>query len=174
MSEAIELEVDDKVVRVSNPDRVYFPARGETKLDLVEYYLAVGDGIVNALRERPCMLHRFPKGLAEFIRWRDDTCRTPYCDAPIRHTDHVMPHVRGGVTSAVNGQGLCEACNYAKEAEGWQVSASVDDHGQHTTDFVTPTGARHQSKAPPLPGRLIVEVSEIETHIAIEIATHAA
>lgn len=116
----------------------------------------------------------FPKGLAEFIRWRDDTCRTPYCDAPIRHTDHVMPHVRGGVTSAVNGQGLCEACNYAKEAEGWQVSASVDDHGQHTTDFVTPTGARHQSKAPPLPGRLIVEVSEIETHIAIEIATHAA
>ena len=62
-SKAIELEVDDKVVRVSNPDRVYFPARGETKLDLVEYYLAVGDGIVNALRERPCMLHRFPTGV---------------------------------------------------------------------------------------------------------------
>jgi len=63
MSAAIELEVDDRVVRVSNPDRVYFPARGETKLDLVEYYLAVGDGIVNALRERPCMLHRFPTGV---------------------------------------------------------------------------------------------------------------
>src|SRR6201999_906630 len=52
-------------VRVSNPDRVYFPETGATKLDLVEYYLAVGPGIVNALRERPCMLHRFPKGLAE-------------------------------------------------------------------------------------------------------------
>ena len=52
-SPATEIEVDDKVVRVSNPDRVYFPARGETKLDLVEYYLSVGDGIVNALRERP-------------------------------------------------------------------------------------------------------------------------
>jgi len=64
MSEAIEIEVDDKVVRVSNPDRVYFPDYGWTKLDLVEYYLAVGDGIVNALYERPCMLHRFPKGLA--------------------------------------------------------------------------------------------------------------
>jgi len=63
MSEAIEIEVDDKVVRVSNPDRVYFPDYGWTKLDLVEYYLAVGDGIVNALYERPCMLHRFPKGL---------------------------------------------------------------------------------------------------------------
>jgi len=60
---AVELEIDDRVVRISNPDRVYFPARGETKLDLVEYYLSVGDGIVNALRERPCMLHRFPTGV---------------------------------------------------------------------------------------------------------------
>jgi DNA ligase D len=63
-SPAVEIEVDDKVVRVTNPDRVYFPERGWTKLDLVEYYLAVGEGIVNALYERPCMLHRFPKGLA--------------------------------------------------------------------------------------------------------------
>jgi DNA ligase D len=63
-SPAVELEIDDKVVRISNPDRVYFPARGETKLDLARYYLAVGDGIVNALRERPCMLHRFPEGVS--------------------------------------------------------------------------------------------------------------
>ncbi len=68
-SPAVEIEVDNRVVRVSNPDRVYFPPTesgqsGATKLDLVEYYLAVGDGIVNALYERPCMLHRFPQGLA--------------------------------------------------------------------------------------------------------------
>ncbi len=63
-SPAIEVEVDDRVVRVSNPDRIYFPASGATKRDLVDYYLAVGPGIVNALWERPCMLHRFPKGLA--------------------------------------------------------------------------------------------------------------
>jgi DNA ligase D len=62
-SPAVEIEIDDRVVRVSNPDRVYFPARGETKLDLVEYYLAVAPGIVNALFERPCMLHRFPTGV---------------------------------------------------------------------------------------------------------------
>jgi DNA ligase D len=61
---AIEVEVGGRTVRVSNPDRVYFPATGATKLDLVQYYLAVGPGIVNALRERPCMMHRFPKGLA--------------------------------------------------------------------------------------------------------------
>ena len=48
---------------VSNPDRMYFPEVGVTKLDLVNYYLSVGDGIVNALRERPCMLHRFPTGV---------------------------------------------------------------------------------------------------------------
>jgi DNA ligase D len=60
----VEIEVDDRVVKVTNPDRVYFPEIGATKLDLVEYYLAVGPGIVNALYERPCMLHRFPTGLA--------------------------------------------------------------------------------------------------------------
>ncbi|WP_219151501.1 non-homologous end-joining DNA ligase [Amycolatopsis sp. TNS106] len=63
-SSAVEIEVGDRTVRVSSPDRVYFPARGETKLDLVRYYLAVGDGIVRALRERPCMLHRFPSGVS--------------------------------------------------------------------------------------------------------------
>ncbi|MFD5177390.1 non-homologous end-joining DNA ligase [Nocardia sp. NPDC058379] len=60
---AVELPVGEHTVRVSNPDRVYFPELGATKLDLVRYYLSVGDGIVNALRDRPCMLHRFPKGL---------------------------------------------------------------------------------------------------------------
>ena len=61
---ATEIEVGGRIVRISNPDRVYFPATGATKLDLVEYYLAVGPGIVNALRERPCMMHRFPTGLS--------------------------------------------------------------------------------------------------------------
>jgi DNA ligase D len=63
-SPAIELEVGDRTVRISNPDRVYFPATGATKLDLANYYISVGDGIVRALRERPTMLHRFPDGLA--------------------------------------------------------------------------------------------------------------
>ena len=62
-SPAVEVQVGERAVRVSNPDRIYFPDIGATKLDLVEYYLAVGPGIVDALRQRPCMLHRFPKGL---------------------------------------------------------------------------------------------------------------
>jgi DNA ligase D len=60
---AVELEAGGRTVRISSPDRVYFSARGETKLDLALYYLSVGDGIVRALRERPCMLHRFPSGV---------------------------------------------------------------------------------------------------------------
>ncbi len=64
-AEALEVTVGERTVRISNPGRVYFPARGETKLDLVNYYLGVGDGIVRALRDRPCMLHRFPKGVGE-------------------------------------------------------------------------------------------------------------
>ena len=64
MAGDVELEIGNRSVRISNPDRVYFPARGETKLDLVRYYLSVGDGIVRALYERPCMMHRFPSGVA--------------------------------------------------------------------------------------------------------------
>ncbi|TSD98038.1 ATP-dependent DNA ligase [Skermania sp. ID1734] len=63
-SPAVELRVGERTVRLTNPDRVYFPELGATKLDLANYYISVGDGIVRALRERPCMLHRFPSGLS--------------------------------------------------------------------------------------------------------------
>jgi DNA ligase D len=63
-AQAIELSVGDRTVRISSPDRVYFPAGGVTKLDLARYYLSVGDGIVRALCERPCMMHRFPEGVS--------------------------------------------------------------------------------------------------------------
>jgi DNA ligase D len=61
---AVDLSVGDRTVRISNPDRVYFPSRRATKLDVARYYLSVGDGIVRALRDRPCMLHRFPEGVS--------------------------------------------------------------------------------------------------------------
>ena len=58
----VELEVGERIVKVTNPDKVFFRARGETKLDLVKYYLSVGDGIVRALYERPTQLKRHPDG----------------------------------------------------------------------------------------------------------------
>jgi len=57
-----EVEVDGRKVRISNPDKVFFPARGETKLDLVRYYLSVGAGALRGVRERPTVLKRYPNG----------------------------------------------------------------------------------------------------------------
>src|SRR6266508_1377636 len=65
MAEAMLLQVGDRTVRLSNPDKVYFPERGFTKRDMVDYYLAVGDGIVRALRHRPTTLERWPGGVFE-------------------------------------------------------------------------------------------------------------
>ena len=59
----IEIEVGERVVKVTNPDKVLFPAAGHTKRDLVDYYLSVGEGIVRALHERPTQLRRFPDGI---------------------------------------------------------------------------------------------------------------
>ncbi|HVQ49041.1 MAG TPA: DUF222 domain-containing protein [Mycobacterium sp.] len=116
----------------------------------------------------------FPKGLAGFIGVRDRTCRTPYCDAPIRHRDHATPRNRGGPTSATNGLGECERCNYTKEAPGWQVAAG-NENGVRTAEFVTPTGAQYRSTAPPLPGAPLITVSEVEIKIGVALADlHAA
>jgi DNA ligase D len=65
---ATEVEVAGRSVRVSSPDKIYFPERGFTKLDVVNYYLAVGDGIFRALRERPTTLERWPSGVAEGMK----------------------------------------------------------------------------------------------------------
>jgi hypothetical protein len=89
---------------------------------------------------------RFPAGLAHFIRLRDQVCRTPWCDAPIRHTDHVQRHDDGGPTSGHNGQGACEACNYAKEAPRWRARPGPD--GSVTTTL--PTGHTYSTRPPPI------------------------
>ncbi len=61
-AEAIELDVGGRAVRISNPDKVFFAERGETKRDLANYYIAVGDGIVRALYDRPTQLKRHVDG----------------------------------------------------------------------------------------------------------------
>ena len=65
---AVELDVRGRTVRISSPERVVFPERGLTKLDVVQYFLAVGDGVLGALRERPTTLERWPKGVFEGAR----------------------------------------------------------------------------------------------------------
>jgi len=58
----INIEVDGHTLTISNPDKVFFSARGETKLDLVRYYFAVAPGALRGVRERPTVLKRFPDG----------------------------------------------------------------------------------------------------------------
>ncbi len=93
----------------------------------------------------------FPPALAEYLRTRDHTCRTPWCDAPIRHIDHVTPYAAGGSTSAANGQGLCEACNLAKQSPGWRARPGPHGAGD-LVEITTPTGHTYASRAPRPPG----------------------
>jgi hypothetical protein len=92
----------------------------------------------------------FAGELRRFLVIRDELCRTPWCEAPVRHLDHVTAVAADGTTSAENGQGLCEACNYAKETRGW--SSRGLDRGRHTVEIHTPTGHRYTSTAPDPPG----------------------
>ncbi|MFE6857317.1 DNA polymerase domain-containing protein [Nocardia sp. NPDC057668] len=62
MSDSVEIEVDGRTVAISNPGKIYFSKRGETKLDLVNYYLAVAEPIMNTIRDRPVLLERYPDG----------------------------------------------------------------------------------------------------------------
>ncbi|MBO0844783.1 MAG: DUF222 domain-containing protein [Nocardioides sp.] len=91
----------------------------------------------------------FRKSMIRLIRLRDRRCRTPWCDAPIRHTDHPVPRRAGGRATRENGQGLCEACNYHKEAPGWSVRPRSGRRG-HLIEITTPTGHHYTSRPPPL------------------------
>src|SRR3979490_2858394 len=57
------LDVGGREVPISNPDKVFFPKTGHTKLDVVRYYLAVADGALRAVRDRPMALKRYVNGV---------------------------------------------------------------------------------------------------------------
>jgi hypothetical protein len=146
----------------------------ESRASLRRLYASPTSGALVALESRSRL---FPRGLADFIGLRDQRCRTPYCDAPIRHRDHATPHCRAGPTSAANGLGACQQCNYAKEAAGWRVTAGDGRRsGRHRAEFITPTGARYSSTAPAMPTRRPrFEVSKMEAAVHITLADlHAA
>jgi hypothetical protein len=121
--------------------------RNALSLWLRRLYTAPGTGELTAMDSRARL---FPPGLRRLIQVRDNTCRTPYCDAPIRHADHIIPWHHGGQTTQANGAGLCEACNHTKETPGWTVKPRPGP--RHTLELTTPTGHTYFSTAPPLPG----------------------
>jgi hypothetical protein len=115
---------------------------------------------------------RFDGALAEFLLTRDQLCRTPWCDAPVRHGDHVISVEDDGRTSADNGQGLCEACNYAKTAVGWRARPGPGGAGA-LVETITPTGHTYRSRAPDPPGTQIRDCRECE-ELARRAGLHAA
>jgi hypothetical protein len=121
----------------------------EFKVWLRRLYTAPTSGELVAMDSKARL---FPPGLRRFIQIRDDTCRTPYCDAPIRHLDHVIPWHNNGPTTSTNGQGLCEACNHTKETPGWGARTVTGPGQRHAVETRTPTGHTYRSTAPPLPG----------------------
>ena len=105
----------------------------------------------------------FTKGQRRFIALRDQVCRTPWCEAPIRHTDHVHPAAKGGPTSLDNGEGTCVACNLAKEEPGWQARPGPGA----AIDLIIPTGHRYTSRPPSLPRTR--QPSPLEREIVIHL-----
>lgn len=83
--------------------------------------------------------------LREFIQLRDQRCRTPFCESPIKHIDHIRPATTGGPTSAGNGRGTCERCNHDKEHPDYQVTG--DAH--HTLSTVGGVTVPSQPPTPP-------------------------
>jgi DNA ligase D len=79
---AVAVEVDGRSVKISNPDKVFFSARGETKLDLVRYYFAVGPGALRGVYERPTVLKRYPDGAEGpfFYQKRVPASRPPWLE----------------------------------------------------------------------------------------------
>ncbi|MFS0718133.1 DUF222 domain-containing protein [Arthrobacter sp. 1P04PC] len=126
-------------------------------------YTAPGTGELIGMDSRARL---FPAGLRRFIEARDNMCRTPFCDAPIRHLDHIVPWYRGRETTAANGAGLCAAFNHTKETPGWTSRQAIAEAPlnkgrpgdnpppatRHTLELTTPTGHTYTSTAPPLPG----------------------
>lgn len=111
----------------------------------------------------------FPPLLRRMLVLRDDVCRTPWCEAPIRHADHVKPHSEGGLTSYNNGSGLCARCNHTKENAGWRHEATPDG-----LDVITPTGHRYENRTSPLLGRMYRSRHERPMHSSVPEARAAA
>ncbi|OEV11199.1 non-homologous end-joining DNA ligase [Streptomyces nanshensis] len=110
MGEAVELTVGGRQVRLSNPDKVYFPERGLTKLDVARYYVTVGEGAARALHDRPTTLERYPEGLdgESFFQKRapkylPDWIPTARISFPSgRHADEICPTGPAAVVWAAN------------------------------------------------------------------------
>ena len=159
----------DSLINPDNPKAAMIPGYGPLPAELARDILASSQGRKwwRRLFTAPCNTSTgsgpivggdptrryFDGWLAKLIRLRDQTCRDPYCDAPIRHLDHIIRYTDGGPTILVNGRGTCERGNQVREMPGWHIN--VIDSGRlgrpHSIHITTPTGHHYLSRAPDPP-----------------------
>ncbi|SMX85627.1 protein of unknown function (DUF222) [Brevibacterium sp. 239c] len=123
-----------------------FLAANEAEVFIRRMFTRATDGQLVGMESRGRI---FTGQLRQMVIYRDDVCRTPWCDARIRHADHADGYASGGATSWENGSGLCAACNYAKEHPGWKHEATAE--GLKVT---TPNGAEYEDLTPPFVRRM--------------------
>lgn len=153
----VHLLMTDAALMGSDPGPAWLPGHGplpagtarrlladpDAQVFLRRLYTRPEDGHLVAMDSRARI---FPPLLRRMILLRDDVCRTPWCDAPIRHADHIVAHRENGQTTFDNGSGLCAQCNHTKEHPGWRHSTGPD-----RLDVTTPTGHRYARADTPLP-----------------------
>lgn len=113
------------------------------------------DPLSMQLREADARRRCFTGADRRFLEIAHQRCLMPFCEAKIRHIDHVQGYASGGLTTRANGAGLCEHCNYLLEQPGWSsrwVEVPGDDHGppRRVLEVTTPTGRTARSEPPPL------------------------
>lgn len=123
-----------------------FLAANEAEVFIRRMFTTVSEGQLVGTEARG---RAFTGRLREMVIFRDDRCRTPWCDAPIKHADHARPFAEGGETSWENGSGLCASCNYAKEHPGWSHEATAEG-----LTVTTPSGRSYSSMTPPFVKRM--------------------
>src|SRR5690242_20410713 len=109
-SEAEQLVVDEREIAITNPSKVLFPKPKHTKLDLVNYYVAVADGALRGAGGRPNMLVRFPNGISQpsFYQKRAPESRPPWIDVVTlrfpsgRTADEVVPRTPASLAWLAN------------------------------------------------------------------------
>jgi hypothetical protein len=160
----VEVVITDRALFRGDDEPAFLPGHGYLPAALVRSWLRpceateasvwlrrlYADPTTGELVDMDTRRREFTGKLRQFTVFRDQWCRTPWCGAPIRHLDHPQRHADGGPTSRRNSQGLCEHCNYAKEAPGW--AARPRPGPRHTVETTTPTGHRYRSTTPAQPG----------------------
>lgn len=148
-AEAVREGLRDALAEPADPEKDRFGPDGpQVRVVMRRLYLHPTAGELVAVESRG---REFPPAMKRFLNWRDGTCRAPFCDAPVREYDHIVPVSAGGATSIDNGQGTCGYCNLHKEEDAVSVERVEDpDVPGHLVAWTGHGGTTVVTTPPPL------------------------